>query len=296
VTNVCQVDGCARPTELNACWACVEWLGEDLDSVAELVAELETTAARQYSRATLGRGAESPLPFDPDASDALWCLANVAGTWAVHVARDRGVRVTWPRSAPGGGPGVARIAVVAAGWLSARLPLLRMSQRAGTAVDELRDAIRAARRAVDRSPSLAYAGTCGACSTVDHPAHLYARANEDGEVIRDVVICPTCGAEWSYVATRAALEVDALEHMATAAEIARAMPVLFGIELNVARVRQWGSRGRIPVCGHAANGRPLYRIGDVCDLLKRLSLTIDQPGVTMRNRGQGSSPLSNSIG
>lgn len=292
MNHACRVDGCGRPTELFACWRCVEWLGDDLDSVPELVGELEVTAARQYG-AERHRGGESPLPFDPIASDALWCLANVAGTWAVHLARDRGVRATL---APGTGPTVARIAVLAAGWLATRLALLRMCPEVGTAVDELRDAVRAARRAINREPSVAYAGMCGTCSTPEHPAHLYARANDQGVPLYDTVICPTCAAEVSYVANRTKLERGAREHVATAAEIARAVPVLYGVEVNVERVRQWGRRGRLAVRGHAANGRALYRIGDVCDLIERLSLTTATGAVTLQSRGQGKVPPSNFVG
>lgn len=276
MTNRCRVDGCGRPTELFACWRCTEWLGDDLGEVPDLVAELDITATRQYRLGDLGpaRSAEHPLPYHPDASDALWCLANVTGTWAVHVALDRGYATfntaTWSLRT---GQGVARVAVLAAKWLTERLSLVRMCPEVGDAVDELRDAVRTARRAVNREPALVYAGTCPSCSTDERPAHLYAAANERGEAIRDVVACRLCGEQWSYMATRDAMRADVLDQLGTAAEIARALPALYGVTVNVTRVRKWASRGRIEVREHSPTGRPRYRIGDVFELLQRASLT-----------------------
>ncbi len=69
------------------------------------------------------------------------------------------------------------------------------------------------------------------------------------------------------------MEKLALDHLATAAEIARAMPVLYGTEITVTRIRKWAQRGHLKALDTSRSGHPMYRLGDVRDLAQRMDLT-----------------------
>lgn len=149
-------------------------------------------------------------------------------------------------------------------WLGTHVEWIRHHEAGAELVDELRSAIREARRVLDRPPDRWYAGRCGdALADNAGPCgeDLYAKAGSR------LVTCRGCGAEYDVEARREWLLSAVEDVLATAAEIARALtslatPVTSSTIRGYVHRRRLESRGRDP-----RTGNPTYRIGDVLDLL-----------------------------
>ncbi|TQS29145.1 hypothetical protein [Microbispora sp. KK1-11] len=144
-------------------------------------------------------------------------------------------------------------------WLLRHRGRLLGHHGAAQAVDELGDAVRQARRAIDLPPGMWYAGPCGVSGC---DADLYAR--HGARTIR----CRTCGATHDASAREAWLMQQVADRLGTATEIARALHG-FRPDLTPSMIRGYAHRGRL--LGHGADelGRPLYRVGDVLTLMGR---------------------------
>lgn len=238
------------PGNATICGACSAELGRALQSVRWLAAELETTLSRQTSKTGSGRSAETPLPFDPRASDAAHALRSTLVAWTRVLAEQTGD--PWPEDS------CERMAA----WLSERLSWLVSHPAAVEAHGEILAAVRGAERVVDRAADRRYVGPCGAelddGGTCD--LDLYARPDAAQ------VTCRACGTAWD-VRWRLDRLLDVAEDtLAHAALVAQALTRL-GTPVTPERIRKWRARGRLVPHGHDGRGRPLYRIGDVIDLL-----------------------------
>lgn len=164
---------CTKPTSEYLCPGCGDHLARDLADVPDLCAELDTTRYRLdhvTARAAVGRDAEKPLAWKEPAADAAWVLADTLGTWARDLAHVRHVPLD-PRT-------VADVA----GWLEHRIDWLRAHPDAAQAHDEISNAVRNTRRAIDLPANRArfHVGPC--------PEHV------------DEQRCP--GEVWAYIPTR----------------------------------------------------------------------------------------------
>ncbi|WP_018658473.1 hypothetical protein [Actinomadura flavalba] len=215
-------------------------------------------------------------PGDARASDAAAQLHAVLARWAARVADETGVRSHRPTHA---GPtchtryGTCRHPSCAlarrippppttlpglAAWLRPRVGWLRHHADGQTAYDQIVEAVRAARRAVDRPAEQVYAGPCDECDE-----DMYGRP---GALI---VECDGCHLVYEIEARRAWLLWSAEDVLATAPEIARAITRL-GQPITAATIRGYVHRGRLmPYGQRLQNGRlvPLYRLGAVLDVL-----------------------------
>jgi hypothetical protein len=99
---------------------------------------------------------------------------------------------------------------------------------------------------------------CGPCP--DCGADLYARPE------RAIVGCRECEARHDVEALRAELLDVVRDSLATAAEIARALPCLLGRDLSANTVRTWARAGKITRRKPDEQGRPRYLVGEVIDL------------------------------
>lgn len=84
------------------CHRCVQHLRADIEQAADWWDESEVTLTRQ-DRVTHGPSSgkpqadsdavphETPVPFSTAASETRWVAANTIGTWARHIAEERGV-------------------------------------------------------------------------------------------------------------------------------------------------------------------------------------------------------------
>lgn len=93
-----------------------------------------------------------------------------------------------------------------------------------------------------------------------HGADLYARPR------RTVVRCRECETPHDVEARRAKLLDAAHDTLATAAELARALPRLLGRELSANTVRTLARAGKLTQRTPDAQGGPRYLVGDVIDL------------------------------
>lgn len=265
----CKVVGCGEevPPGMLVCGRCADRLFLDLASVPGLAEALEA-AHGKLLRFGVTRPApaaapeeESPLPFNAKASATTAILLDTLLAWVDRIAQDAGVDTpplevlrpmgTWS---------------VVGAWLCAMVPWLRSSPLGPEAVAKLGAAVRAARLVVDRPPDLIYAGPCTA-STVDADglhtvcgADLYARFNEL------TVTCSECGARWPLSDRRRWLLGKVEDMLLPATELARAIDGL-GVDVTPTLLRKWKERGRITSHGTDAHGHPVYRVGDVMDVV-----------------------------
>ncbi|HEY6107633.1 MAG TPA: hypothetical protein VIV56_01900 [Gemmatimonadales bacterium] len=238
-----------------ACHACATRLSIALLRAALLVGELDTTIARLDHIGEGGESsAETPLPFDWDASDAAWAIHNTLTTWARHVSEQRGILITGTRT------------IAVAAWLARHTAWLRVRPEAQEAFDELHSAARLLWRTVDTHVERWYAGKCG----LEVPDEWSQPAECEGDLYvfpgAEWVTCPECGASFSAEDRKAELLDQVRDHLTNAETIARALST-WGWQVTSAQVRGYAFRGRLLPHAKDERDRPLYRIGDVIDLL-----------------------------
>ncbi|MER7126766.1 hypothetical protein [Micrococcus luteus] len=280
----CPVPTCTRtmPGHLTVCRACSAGLLRDLADVPSLDVHLDITLTRQAVLGTGGGQAEAPDEIDPEIG---LTLRRTPLPWdqRAREARDvlRSALVGWVRvllaDEDRPGPACPQCEHPSCLWIDASrtpadtLPALArwlIRQRRALlahpavkeAVDELADAVRQARRAIDRPPASWYAGPCG---VGDCTADLYAR--HGSRTIR----CPRCHATHDTPAREAWLMRQVREQRETAAGIARALNG-FHPGVTPEMIRGHAHRLRLFHFGVDALDRPLYLIGDVRDLLDGL--------------------------
>lgn len=236
------------------------------DHVPGLVEELEVTRTRQ-ARITAerhgGRSAERPLPWNEHAAAVASNLNTTVNAWALDVSR-----IGEDERDPLAEHHYSDTAAVA-GWLIRNLRTLRHHPEAGQAYDELLDTIREARRSVDRPLERIFAGPCGEPldGTVEECREdLYAAPG------RLTAICRACGARHD-MAQRREWMLAALEDQVAYSGLLAGLITSLGVPIGSSTIRRWASAAggnRIHAVSVDAKRRPLYRIGDVLDVvLKR---------------------------
>lgn len=189
---------CGAPTgdAATLCRTCTFKLEADLREIpAYLWAELDTTITRQdklLPTAERPSGGEKPLAWNEHAAQVRWELASTLNAWCLDVAgvaedgRDRLADI--PQHAV---PELAE-------WLIRNMPTLRQHPEAGQAYEELTDAIRRARKCIDRPETRTRfkVGPCpeqadeGAC---DGEVWAYIPTTEDKV---SHMRCLACDAHW----------------------------------------------------------------------------------------------------
>lgn len=249
---LCTVPRCAnpRPEHQFVCVVCVQLLKKDLGEVPAMLVELEVTLTRQdvmSKSGTIGKSADTALPFKWGASDALWVLGNVITTWARMLVEHSGFRP--PRSSS---------QVDAARFLLTYVQSLAMHPAAGEAVDEIESAVRNAMRSIDHPvDSRTYLGKCGDVAGVQGcQGRVYALPRQEHG------LCETCG-ESHHARTRRALMLRAMANQELTAADMSTMLAGLGIEISVQQIQNVGRVGRIRSAGVDAHGKRSYRVGDV---------------------------------
>jgi hypothetical protein len=253
------VTGCGRPTADYLCAGC---LGELVAALRELtgdrdgpglLAELEITLSRQDVLEDPGmvRSRAAPLPFREHASALAGAAATTITTWA------RDVHGHNPHLRPPSGT-----VVQAAGWLAGLPNLLALHPAADELHADITNLAAQIRSSIDRRPDRIYSGPCGAdTDTGPCPGHLYAHPG------RGMVTCPECGAAHDVAERRAWMTDHALDMLVTAPVARGWARLLMDHVIPPGTWRSWLSRRRIPAHGTDTFGRPLYRFGDVVDLV-----------------------------
>jgi len=236
------------PGTATICGACSADLGRALQSVRWLAAELETTLSRQTSKTGGGRSAETPLPFDPRASEAAYVLRSTLVAWTRVLAEQTGD--PWPEDS----------CESMAAWLSERLSWLVRHPAATEAHGEILAAVRDAQRVVDRPPGYLYAGPCDGCGYA-----LYAKPGASAAHCRT----PDCEAGPADVADRREWMREECKDLLGSPSYVAMVCTGLGAPVSPSTVRVWISRKKIlprhfvrPIKDHG-EPRPLYRVGDV---------------------------------
>ena len=248
--SVCPI--CERQQDLGlVCHACVTVLERDLAEVRALMGELDTTASKQARIGGGGKGAPARerSPINWGGVEAADVLTNVLTTWA----RD-----------------VAEVGFLAAhstnpGWAASRILLnhidaIRRHPAANELFDQIIDAIKQARRAIDRPADRVYLGQC-MVETPDEDgrqvtclAELFARPQASE------VVCRVCSAEHPVAERRAWLMQRAKDMIVTVKEAATFIGEVGGIKVSQSSIRGYLHRGRIAYRPGVTNG---IRLGDL---------------------------------
>lgn len=261
--------------------------------VGGLADQLDTTITRQARLTTpgkRGKGDTAPTPFHEKGADIRASLRNTLTPWAswmleitrptvapprcthrspigvdcrtctvdvplAHAAR----RAQWARTAAAVRAG--DISAMAA-YLLGRVNVIEGQEEAPALRSQVLSAVRRLERIIDREPEKMAAGECGAElddeTVCTRP--LYADPAEP------YVTCPACDTRWSVADRRAWLLASAENTVANAATISAALTRL-DQPVTADRIYQWKTRGRLVQHGVDARGNPMYRLGDVLDLL-----------------------------
>lgn len=259
------------PPGMLVCGQCTDALALRLLMLPTLALALEE-AHRKALRFSVGRPGrlhgrpgedfeeESPVPFNPRASEVLEQLVTALAQWADLIAAERGL-FRPSNTAAALGP-----------WLARQVSWLRSWPRGPEAVELMTAAIGAAERIVDRPPDLRYAGPCG--TTVTDDDGLATECVEDvyAQPGQPVGVCRGCGARWPMAERRSWLLSQVEDMLLPATELARAIDGL-GVYVTPSMIRNWQARGHLVQHGSCyatiQDGRrrevPLYRVGDVLD-------------------------------
>lgn len=246
--NLC---ACGRPSrDATICAGCGFELDAAIAEICEprgLAYDLDIALTRQ---ARLGdrngsRPTETPVPYDKRASDAAGNLKGILSGWARVIAEETGADLP-PDTLAG-----------IAAWLRPRVGWMRHHPAAAEAHEEILDAVRQARRVIDRPADKLYAGPC------DCGADLYARPgaayvechNHEQPIV------------WPVEDRRRWLLESAQEMLLTTTEISQAL-ALYAMDASPEALRGYVKRDRLFRKG-GDDRKPLYRLGDVLDILAR---------------------------
>lgn len=233
-------------------------LGDSGEYQSSLLDELDVTicGTDKVGGASIGivsRSSDTPLVFNEKASDLKRDLCNAVQSWARVFAEDNQHLIF----------DVATIED-AARWMAGFPNLLASHVAAVEMHADFEALIYRARRAIDRPAQRVYLGECGG-PTGNGPcgSALYGIEGKSG------ARCHDCGTDWLVEARRrtmlGSLE-DRLAHSGTLAAIVKAN----GVPLASSTIRNYARAGKVTAVARDLKGRPLYRVGDVLDvLLKR---------------------------
>lgn len=271
---------CSRPAgDATLCKACTDILERALAETPFLLRELDTVITRQTSYGTRndgGRSSSSPVPFHVAAADTRRKLVRTLQHWAIELGTPR---LKEEDDITDVNPNIL------SAYLLSKLNTIR-NHADGIAIHrQITEPIIKARWLIDRPVDKWYAGPCTAKIQVD-PLTLQPTQGSDYVIRacgaelyaitgRGNVTCRICKTTYDVASRREWLLTSAENQLANAAVIARAVTWLGPTKLTPVLIRVWEGRGRIHAKGHEPyptsndpfRTRPLYRVGDVLDLL-----------------------------
>lgn len=188
---------CRAPTgdDGGLCRACTHELDRDLCDIPDLWTELDITATCQdaLAAATDRPGGGDRMVWNERAVQAANDLRATLTAWGAEIANTaEDARDPWRG---------AHTVPLLAEWVHRNMPTLRQLAKAGDAYDEIVDAVRRARRAIDTPDNRTrfHVGPCpevlttGAC---DGEVWAFIPTSTD----RDAALrCQSCGASWNTV-------------------------------------------------------------------------------------------------
>lgn len=275
MTLACPTCGGRMPGHRRVCRPCDDGLDRDLVSVPGLAADLDLALSRQtrLGRHSGGaaRPADSGLSWDERARQAEQHLRAILVGW-VRLLNDSvnhdyagPACPTYPHRSCrylrlGRLPADTLPAIAA--WLTRHRQAL-LAHPAAEAIEEIRQAVRQSRRAIDLPPEYWFAGPC---NTPAEDGDALCQADLYAQHGAHQIRCRSCGAAHDLAYRLAWVMWRAEDHLGTATEIARALSS-FGEHVTAAAVRGYAHRDRLLQRGVNRAGHPFYRLGDVIALL-----------------------------
>lgn len=248
--TICEVASCDRPSDgWIVCATCGRHLSEVLNDMGWMLEELDNVITGQvrYVTEASAKSAETPMPFDPKASDTRAYLVGEISTsvrliedangWDSGATTDRG----------------------AALWLAHRVSAVRLHVAGGDIVDGIMRWWAAAQWVIDRPLQRQFLGDCATdWQGNDCGGRIYGRAS------KPEAKCDTCGGVYQAEALRAHLLKELDDRLASAAEIARLSTYLGLTQARDQvrkRINQWASRGQL--VEHTKDGETVFRFGEI---------------------------------
>lgn len=279
----CGVPSCARPIADHAyvCQSCAADLSSALHDIAFFAEDLTTTLTRQDRMGARGmslvRTSRNPLPFNVVASDVERTVTTVLHVWVHIVSSETGALLP------------EETLSIMARWLRPKVTWIRHHESGSDAVLDITGAVRNMRRVIDRPPALVYVGQCGGqqdkpCSCSCHIGGVYGQscdvAGGCAELHRGTVCteelyahagaltitCRACRTRYDVAQRRQWLLDRVEDQLMTSGALSMTLRYL-GIAVADSTVRSYASRGRITQHSQDQRGRPLYRMGDVLEIL-----------------------------
>lgn len=246
--KTCPLCGCDQAEGL-LCHSETSALERDLGDVAAITAELDVSLSKMARIGTPGKAglARERMPYNQGASIAAGALENTLTTWVRDLTHDQ-----WR-------PGLGHNAsTAAAAHLLMLVPEIRRHPAVDELVDQIADAVRQARHAVDRPADRQFVGPC-----------MMENPDDDGRLVTCLedlyarhgaseVRCKVCGAEHEVAERRAWLLDQARDRLFTVREAAQMMGDVGGIRVTEDRIRGYLRRNRI-----AYHTDRLIRLGDL---------------------------------
>lgn len=288
---------CSRPVrDAFLCEGCTSALRLTLQATPDLIAELHASTGRQTAMPEASGagpgcthagdcGCGTSLPWDDHASrKAAKLTADLASWVRMLLVETYGDTLTCPhptcrhRRPRCATETAIRDALLTADanpgtWLAGHLASIRLRVWAPSFAEDITRRIEDGWQAVDRPEDRLYAGPCSGPVIVDATQHppvtvpcerrLWATPEQSA------IRCKACG-NTVIVADRQAVMLTAAAglHM-PAAQIATALTLMLRRRVSANTVRSWAHRGLLARRDIPRAGSPLYRVGDVLDLIRR---------------------------
>ncbi|MDQ1738091.1 MAG: hypothetical protein QOH56_4342 [Pseudonocardiales bacterium] len=277
---------CGRPLgDEFLCKDCTDQLRRTLTDLPGRLAEVEDTACRQDTIVSQGDGGSStkgkvrPLAYRPEVFALLHEARNVITTWVRDTADHRGIRLDdrhpillgarcgdrecdhdtcrWIRRR--GQLVVPSSTAALCGWLARHVDAIRLSPQASACAAAFAGLYAELLEVTDLPPIPIYLGPCDDCRRA-----MYVARGEEWHS------CSTRGCKQIYHVDGRVDQLirDSRNVVASPATIATALTSL-DQPMTEERIRKWKERGWLPPTKHDTRGRPMYRVGDVLDLIER---------------------------
>jgi hypothetical protein len=276
ICSVCQV-----PTFNHfLCLACWTTLSLDLRDVAgtqlddhgrrmmSLSLELEISLSRQERRANvavmISSSPENPLPVNLHAGRVRDRLHAVLAGWVAHL------QTALPYYGLDTGTTVEN-----AQWLLDHESVVRGFLGVDELVEQVTEAIEAARRTIDNRSVRVYVGECGAeIEATEHEEAFVCTTSLWADSAYAMCRCAFCGTSWasmdrweSYLSQVRDGRLEALENQHLGPRRMAKVLVSLGLPVDESTIRKYAKLGKLACSGLDSQGRKIYRTGDVMALL-----------------------------
>lgn len=211
--------------------AAIQLLSTRLRELRDWVCEsLDDTICREvaFTDRNPGNRTETPLVFNENASEAATILNGTLRAWVEHTVTHSTHQ--WP--------GTLRTTEYAH-WLDRNLIDLAKTEEAPQADDEITDAWRQAKRAIDRPEPQEFAGPCQSTTPTIRCEGVYCRR---GTITKT---CSTCGIDIDIPTVKATTEDTMSTRLFTKAELRTALVMVCKRPISRSTIDSWIRRGRL---------------------------------------------------